>query len=270
DVLCRALQSIGVEPVRYGLIYDPKSALDALNSSGADSVVGIPYQVRAMAAFGDAPGVQNVLLSSDRTPESLADFIRKRWSCRVFDHYGMTELCYGGAVDCADGSGMHIRENDLLVEITDDSGRELSDGTPGNIVITALTGEAMPFLRYKTGDRGMLLPEKCACGCEFRRLCVFGRDSAAEAAGVTVSLTELDELVYKNEKIASYSAAVRGERLVLSVFPAGQWEPRDSESLMDEICGKFSGLTRENAEIIAENSYGAVNSSVKRVIEGLH
>ncbi|MDR0814094.1 MAG: AMP-binding protein [Oscillospiraceae bacterium] len=268
DVLSRALRNIGVEPVPYGLIRDPQAALAALNASGADSVVGIPYQVRAMAAFGDAPSVQSVLLSSDSVPESLADFIKNRWNCRAFEHYGMAEICYGGAVDCADGSGMHIRENDLLIEITDESGAPLPDGTPGNIVITSLNGEAMPFLRYKTGDTGTILPGKCPCGCGFRRLAVQGRARAAEVAGAVVRLSELDEIVYKNEKIAAYSAAVRGDRLVLSVYPAVLWTTGDSDELADEICGSIAGLARDKTEIAAGNSYGAVNSSVKRAFGG--
>ena len=100
-----------------------------------------------------------MLLSTDQAPAPLVAAIEQAWGCRVFDHYGTTETGLGGGVECEAHDGLHLREADLLFEVVEPAtGRSLPDGEEGEIVFTTLTREAMPLIRYRTGDLGRLLP----------------------------------------------------------------------------------------------------------------
>jgi phenylacetate-coenzyme A ligase PaaK-like adenylate-forming protein len=89
----------------------------------------------------------------------------------VYEHYGMTEMGLGGAMACEKRDGYHPREADLLFEIIDPcTGEVLPEGEYGEIVFTTLTRQAMPFIRYRTGDFSRWLPGLCGCGSILKRL----------------------------------------------------------------------------------------------------
>ncbi|MBR5218101.1 MAG: hypothetical protein IKV89_00075, partial [Clostridia bacterium] len=73
------------------------------------------------------------------------------------------------AVTCQAFEGMHLRENHIIAEIIDASGNVLSDGEYGELVITTIGLEAMPLVRYRTGDFTRILPP-CPCGGVTKRL----------------------------------------------------------------------------------------------------
>lgn len=88
-----------------------------------------------------------------------------------FDHWGMTETGYGGAVECSGHQGCHIRELDLHIEIIDPVTTEpLSDGQWGEIVVTTLTRTGQVLIRYRTQDISRIIPGPCPCGSVIRRL----------------------------------------------------------------------------------------------------
>ncbi|MBQ8264845.1 MAG: hypothetical protein IJY96_08750, partial [Oscillospiraceae bacterium] len=100
---------------------------------------------------------RTVLLSADYVPEAVYPFLEKQWGCRVLGHFGMTETCFGGAVECLLHRGMYLRRNELYAEIIDPhSGRLLPHGETGELVLTTLRREAMPLIRYRTGDYARL------------------------------------------------------------------------------------------------------------------
>jgi phenylacetate-coenzyme A ligase PaaK-like adenylate-forming protein len=81
----------------------------------------------------------------------------------VYDVYGTSET-KEIAWECPAGN-MHLNADVVHLEAVDDSGRSLPTGTEGDLVATVLVNRAMPLLRYRTGDRGTLLAERCSCGC---------------------------------------------------------------------------------------------------------
>ncbi len=137
----------------------------------ADCVIGAPEYVARLSAA--RPGIRagRVLLSSDYVSEAARDTISQNWGSRIFEHYGMTEMGLGCAVSCGQGAGYHIRENDIYIEILNpETGRPVSDGQWGEIVFTTLTRQAMPFIRYRTGDISRWITDKCACGSVLKRI----------------------------------------------------------------------------------------------------
>src|SRR3954451_18511785 len=86
---------------------------------------------------------------------------------RAVNFYGLSEMCGPGvATECLEvRDGLHVQEDHFLVEVVDpETGEVLGEGAEGELVFTTLLKEAMPLLRYRTGDIGSLTLEPCACG----------------------------------------------------------------------------------------------------------
>jgi len=100
------------------------------------------------------------------TSESLYDHqratIQRVFGCPVANGYGGRDAGFI-AHQCPSG-GMHITAEDLIVETVDANGNATPHETPGEIVVTHLATGDFPFIRYKTGDVGVLTDEACACG----------------------------------------------------------------------------------------------------------
>lgn len=81
----------------------------------------------------------------------------------VFETYGSREFMLVGA-ECERHEGLHLTQEQLLVEIVDDNGKPTTDGEEGNVIVTDLYNYGMPFIRYMTGDRAIAGWERCSCG----------------------------------------------------------------------------------------------------------
>lgn len=145
-----------------------------LGAQRAHALIAMPGQLAALLhrfSQGGPPGLRGVLSSAEPLDPVLRHLLRTVWQCEVLDHYGLTETAYGGAVECPAHNGCHLRSLDLLVEIVDPCGTDvLPLGEEGEIVLTTLQREAMPLIRYRTGDVACLLPGPCACGSPLPRL----------------------------------------------------------------------------------------------------
>lgn len=171
DLLARGLRRIGSLPLVHGYVRDQQQAVAELREFSPQCIVGVPKQVLALAESLPELRPEKVLLSADNIPPELRQRVGELWQCQVFAHWGMRETGLGGAVECPEHQGQHIRHADLLLEIIDpDSGELLPEGEQGEIVVSTLNREAMPLLRYRTGDISYLISEPCACGSELSRL----------------------------------------------------------------------------------------------------
>ncbi len=226
-LLAEALARRGVEPIPHGFVRDLPATVEVLRRCRPTSAVGAPAQLlgllRCAAAAGVGRGLRTALLTTDHVPRAVLRALREEHGCAPFEHYGMTELGLGGAVDCRAHAGCHLRELELLCEVIDPaSGEPLLEGRPGELVFTTLGRRGMPLLRYRTGDRSRLLPGPCPCGSSLRRLApVRGRLGALEleAGGLSLGLPDLDEVLYAVPSLLDFSAAagVLGGRPALRI-----------------------------------------------------
>jgi len=228
-LLATALQRAGATPLLHGFVTDLPASAEAVRHLGPTSVVGAPVQVLALQRWAEeVAGVpfrpRTALLTTDHVPEAICRRLRAS-GVEVFEHYGMTEMGLGGAVDCAAHAGYHLREPDLLFEIVDpEGGAPVAEGAWGEVVFTTLTRRGMPLIRYRTGDLSRLVPGPCPCGAALRRLSrVRGRtDAPAVPCGrgrAPVALPELDEALFAVEGLLDFAARVdaAGPRPSLSV-----------------------------------------------------
>jgi phenylacetate-coenzyme A ligase PaaK-like adenylate-forming protein len=197
-LLKRALAKNGVDAEIIGEGLNFREAAEAVN--GVDCLIGIPASLIKLCRVGPHLRPSSVLLTADYVPESVVGGIKKLWGCRVFTHYGMTETGFGCAVQCEEGDSHHIRHSDMLVEIVDPvTGRQMQPGSEGEITVTTFAHEAMPLLRYRTGDISTEVCGMCRCKGPYPKLGrVRGRSVNIICTGErgAIRLDELDEIIY--------------------------------------------------------------------------
>jgi phenylacetate-CoA ligase len=147
------------------------------------------------------------LFGAEPWTEGMRREIEARFAIDAIDLYGLSEVIGPGvAVECiATKDGPHLWEDHFYPEIVDpETGRVLSDGEPGELVITSLTKEALPVVRYRTRDLTRLLPGTARPG--MRRMArIAGRsDDMLIIRGVNVFPSQIEELVLKTPALSPH------------------------------------------------------------------
>lgn len=94
---------------------------------------------------------------------TLGKKIRETWNIALYSTYASTEM-QTAFTECGHGKGGHLHPELIYVELLDDNGNSVSDGSEGEITVTTLGVEGMPLIRYRTGDIARIHHEPCACG----------------------------------------------------------------------------------------------------------
>lgn len=147
------------------------------------------------------------IIGSERWSDKMRNSIEDKLGIESFDIYGLTEIYGPGiALDCSYHEGMHYWADHLLFEIIDPvTGQNLPDGELGELVITTLTKEGAPLIRYRTRDLTRILPEPCPCGSPFPRIDrILGRsDDMIKIKGVNIYPGQIEELLHNIPGISS-------------------------------------------------------------------
>jgi phenylacetate-CoA ligase len=128
--------------------------------------------------------------------ESMRRHIEIEGGIQAFDIYGLSEIIGPGVgIECPYHNGLHIFEDHFYPEIVDPAaGTVLPDGEEGELVLTTLSKQAMPMIRYRTRDITSLAPEPCPCGRTVRRIARIGRrsDDMIIVRGVNVFPSQIE------------------------------------------------------------------------------
>jgi phenylacetate-CoA ligase len=140
--------------------------------------------------------------------EDMRREIENALDLQAFNNYGLSEIIGPGVSgECRLRDGMHLAEDHFLVECLDpDSLEPVPDGQPGELVITTLTKQAMPVIRYRTRDIATLDRRPCACGRTTARMSrVLGRsDDMLIIRGVNVFPSQIEEALLRVEGTAPH------------------------------------------------------------------
>ena len=199
-----------VIPVSAGA---PEQQIGIMQDFRTTALVGTPsYALRMAETLGDKAVPRSSLhlrwgiLGSAPWPESVRKRIEDLLGICATDNYSISEVMGPGVSgECAEQkSGLHINEDHLLCEIVDpDSGEVLPAGESGELVITTLTKEAFPIIRYRTGDLTYLSLEPCPCGRTLARMArVFNRtDDIVIVGGVKMSPSQIEDVICQMEGV---------------------------------------------------------------------
>jgi phenylacetate-CoA ligase len=141
--------------------------------------------------------------------EGMRERLETELGLTALNIYGLSEIVGPGvAAECPEArDGLHVQEDHFLVEVIDPStGEPVQDGRDGELVFTTLTKEALPLLRYRTGDIASLTREPCACGRTFARMsAVRGRrDDMLIVRGVNLYPSQLEHVLLSQAGVAPH------------------------------------------------------------------
>lgn len=143
--------------------------LDDIKSVKPKMLFGYPSALGRIAKYAldqsidmTSVGVKVVFVTSEYLYEEQREMIEKCFSCQVANGYGGRDAGFI-AHECP-ARNMHITAEDIIVEIIDTDGNPVKAGESGEIVVTHLATAGYPFVRYKTGDVGILDDQQCSCG----------------------------------------------------------------------------------------------------------
>ena len=143
--------------------------LDEISTVRPKMLFGYPSALSHIARHAESRrrrmddlGIRVAFVTSERLYDEQRQQISKTFGCRVANGYGGRDAGFI-AHECPQG-GMHITAEDIIVEIVDQQGVPLPGGDAGEIVVTHLATAAFPFIRYRTGDVGVLDSKACSCG----------------------------------------------------------------------------------------------------------
>lgn len=177
-----------------------------LKDFGTTAIVSTPSYAMYMSEVAHDNGITNDQLklrlglfgSEGCTPE-MRTAVEKGFDLFATDNYGMSELIGPGVSgECVYREGMHIAEDHFLAEIIDSkTGEVLEPGATGEVVITPLTKEAFPLLRYRTKDISRINYEPCKCGRTMARMDkIKGRsDDMLKIKGVNVFPSQIESVL---------------------------------------------------------------------------
>lgn len=136
--------------------------------------------------------------------EQMRGYIEDKAGIKAYDIYGLSEIIGPGVgAECSEQNGVHIFEDHFLLEIVDPiTGEPVPDGQKGELVLTTLSKEAMPILRYRTHDITSIVTEPCSCGRTIRRIeRISGRtDDMFIIRGVNVFPAQIEAALLQAEK----------------------------------------------------------------------
>ena len=149
------------------------------------------------------------LFGGEPWTEGLRTKIDTALGIRAINFYGLSEMCGPGvATECLTArDGLHVQEDHFLVEVVDPAdGSPLPPGADGELVFTTLTKEALPLIRYRTGDLGALSLEPCACGRTTARLIRLGgrRDDMMIIRGVNLYPSAVEQILMSADGVGPH------------------------------------------------------------------
>jgi phenylacetate-CoA ligase len=138
--------------------------------------------------------------------------IEKAWRAKVYSTYGVTEVA-NSLCECEAGNGGHLHDEQLHLEILDDSGEILADGDVGEIVATTFGVEAMPLIRYRTGDCAAIFSTKCSCGRKTPRLgpIVGRKNQKLKFKGTSLFPSTLQAVLEETKGVDAFVVVARAE-----------------------------------------------------------
>jgi len=182
------------------------------------------YAIRlgeALAAAGAGPGdglaIRAGIFGAEPWTDALRARIEELLGLRALDIYGLSEVIGPGvAAECVVAAdGLHVNEDHFLVEAVDPvSGAPVPDGTAGELVFSTVTKEALPLLRYRTGDIAALRRGTCGCGRTLVKMSkITGRrDDMLVIRGVNVYPSEVERVLLGEASLAPDYLLVVDER----------------------------------------------------------
>jgi len=215
------------------LVTVPSFLAKMLDQAAAQNIPYKDLKVKKVLAIGES------LRNENLEPNVLAQKIKGKWDVRLHSTYASTEM-QTAFTECKEGKGGHHHPELILIEILDENGKQVPDGEAGEITITTLGVEAMPLLRYRTGDIAKAYYEPCDCGRQTMRLGpVLGRkQQMIKLKGTTIYPPQLFDVLNGLEAIKEYAITLSSDETgqdKLTLYLSSEMAEDDCKQLIKPV-----------------------------------
>jgi phenylacetate-CoA ligase len=186
-----------------GATGNTKRQIEMIHDFGVTAIHCTPSYGMHLAEAAEDTGVRldslkTGIFGAEPWSETMRKELEKKLDVTAYDSYGLSELFGPGvAFECRERDGLHIWHDCFLAEIIDpETGEQLGDGERGELVVTPLVKEAMPLLRYRTGDVTMLMEDGCVCRRGKKIARITGRsDDMLVIRGINVFPSQIEHVL---------------------------------------------------------------------------
>ena len=215
------LRKLGAGIIRLGPGV-PSMQLETINRLKPTAIVAVPSFILKLIQFAAETGVDlnktsvkkavcigENIRNADFSLNILGKKITEAWAIKLYSTYASTEM-QTAFTECGQGKGGHLQPELVIVELLDEDNRPVPAHTPGEVTITTLGVEAMPLLRYKTGDICRFDDTPCACGRTSLRLSpIIGRKKQmVKFKGTTLYPPALFDLLNEMDEVLDFVVEV--------------------------------------------------------------
>ena len=221
--------------------------------------------------------VRNGIFGAETFTKEMKRRLSKMWDMDVHDIYGLTEMCGPGvSSDCDIHDGLHIWEDHFLPEIIDPETTDvLEKEEEGELVLTTLTKEGMPIIRYRTRDITFLYDGGCECGrTHVRHAPIKGRsDDMIIVKGTNLFPGQIEDVIMKNEHVSENWLMIIErndmDEITVKVEAKEKVSNEEAKKIAMDLQQKLRIATtlRMNVEILPPDSLPKQEGKVKRVID---
>ena len=188
--------------------------------------------------------------NQDFTDNILSQKIKEKWNIKLFSTYASTEMSTA-FTECEFQVGGHQHPELIITEILDDDGNVVEEGESGELTITTLGVEALPLLRFKTGDIVKAHYEPCKCGRNTMRLGpVVGRkQQMIKYKGTTLYPPAMNDILNDFNTILCYQIVIQSNEIGLDEIIIKISTDSESESFVNEVRDHFRAKLRVSPKI---------------------
>lgn len=243
--------------------------------------LAIADTIMEMAINVNSLSLKYGLFGAEPWSEAMRNELQGKLKVIATDNYGLSEVMSPGvAGECQERKGLHINEDHFLVEVVDPETLEpLPEGQHGELVITTLTKEAFPVIRFRTRDLTSLITEPCPCGRTFVRMDkVMGRtDDMIKIRGITVFPSQIESVLFEIEGtephyqiIIDRKAAVDELTVLVEVSESIFFDQvRKQKDFIERIKSRLASELGISVEVkpVEKQTLGRFEGKAKRVID---
>lgn len=256
------LRKIGAAAVRVGAGI-PELQWDSILTYQPKYLIAVPSFLLKMIEYAEknnidynASSVKGVvcigetLRDQDFLPNQLTKKITEKWNIELFSTYASTEMCTA-FTECEAMQGGHLHPELIITEILNDENAPVKNGELGELTVTTLGIEAMPLLRFKTGDIVKGHDEPCSCGRNTLRLGpVMGRkQQMIKYKGTTLYPPAMHDLMSYFEEIQLHQIEISTNEVGTDEIVIKIASPNTTDEFLDEIKDHFRAKLRVTPKI---------------------
>lgn len=256
------LRKIGAATVRVGAGI-PELQWDSILTYTPKYLIAVPSFLLKMIEYAEnnnidynASSVEGVvcigetLRDQDFKPNQLSQKITSKWGVKLYSTYASTEMCTA-FTECEAMQGGHHHPELIITEVLDDDNNPVQPGETGELTITTLGVEAMPLLRFKTGDIVKVHSQPCSCGRNTQRLGpVLGRkQQMIKYKGTTLYPPAMHDMMSYFEKIALHQIEINTNNIGTDEIVIKIATSDTSDEFMDAIKDHFRAKLRVTPKI---------------------